>query len=460
MNDFEIIKSEIKSSFLGCDIARGAHLLVAVSGGIDSMVLLRALCALAEEFDLKLSAVHLDHMYRGDAAIADANLVKRYCRSLGVKCHVYRRPVGRLAAATGCGFEAAARQLRYRLFSALKYAIAADYIVTAHHRDDLAESVLMHIIRGSGIDGLIGIEGLGGDLYRPLLAVSKETLSKAAETLKIPYNHDVSNDDASFFRNRVRHHLMPQLARDYNRSVVDHLAQLSSIVGLERDYLKTDTARFYREVFDAARGALSIARYCGAHEARRRRLIRHLFAVLGGSVVDLTFKHVAQLDQWILKGAVNSQQMLHGLYFFKDRAFVRITSNPVQPVKRAASALQLGENELPAYGLKVHISETPLSGKVSNCSHLCIPAEQLAELVVRTRQAGDFMRLKGMHGRSKSLKKILNEAAIAIETRAQLPLLASGSEIFWGLGLRPSQYCAVPIDSNQKLIYIYVICCD
>ncbi len=101
MNQFDSIKREVNNSLERHHIACGSHLLVAVSGGVDSMVLLRALCDLAEDYSLQLSAVHLDHMYRADAAIADAALVRSYCRALGVRCHVYRRPVARLAEQSG-----------------------------------------------------------------------------------------------------------------------------------------------------------------------------------------------------------------------------------------------------------------------------------------------------------------------------------------------------------------------
>ncbi len=461
MTNLEMIKRAIGESISECAIPRGAHLLVAVSGGVDSMVLLYALCEVARVYPLAISAVHLDHMYRGDAAIADAQLVESYCRACGVKCRVYRRPVQRMARCADVGFEAMARKLRYRLFSALKLALAADYIVTAHHRDDLAESVLMHILRGSGIDGLVGIEARNGDLWRPLLTVSKETLLATAEAADIPYNHDISNDDANFFRNKIRSQLMPQIARDYSAAIVDHLAQLSSIVSAERDFLKRDTIRFYDAAFDDKAERLDVISYRAAHVARRRRLLRLLYDRLIGSVQDLSFKHIVQLDDWLMAGNANSRQQLMGLVFFMDRQYVRISSGLERCTQLTARRLQLGENALDDYGLRVVVSERPLAEYLQSAVKLHLAKRYFEQgLTIRTRRPGDYMYLKGMQGRKKPLKKILNEAAIAIEARAQLPLLAAGSEVLWGLGLRSTERQSGLTASSAPSIYIYIICCD
>ncbi len=430
------------------------HFVVAVSGGVDSMVLLALLKQLAKHRPIRLTAVHLDHMYRADAAIDDARLVRRFCRQLGVAHYVYRRPIKRLAAAAGKGFEEVARTTRYHLFRALKVALRADYIVTAHHQDDLAESVLMHLLRGTGLSGLVGIRPLDGDLWRPLLNVRKSAILDYAKAQAIPYNNDVSNDDTLFLRNKIRHQLMPNLTSDYNAALVENLAQLSDIALQESDYLAADTAAFYRQVVAANDElALDRKRYCRAPIARRRRLIRLLYHELIGSAQNLSYQHVNLLDNWLMSGAINTRQSLRGLNFFIDRAAVRLSLGDSKTAVYEATILQRGVNLVAQFGLTITLSDEPLSGHGA-CDTLYLPAKCAGgELVVRTRRAGDFMRLKGF---KKSLKKLFNEQQIAIAERAKLPLLCSGDEVLWGKGLRPSIYQAAASAVGQVGCYAYI----
>ncbi len=450
------VYSTIQQSIKQNGLSNTDHFLVAVSGGVDSMVMLAALKQLTCNSSIKLTAVHLDHMYRGDAAINDAHLVRGYCHSLGIACHVYRRPVADMANKANKSFEEMARIVRYRLFRTLKYAIKANYIVTAHHQDDLAESVLLHLMRGSGIAGLVGIKPLDQDLFRPLLKLTKLEIENFAKANKVPYNDDVSNDDTYFLRNKIRHQLIPQLARDYNRAIVNQLAQLSDIVRFESDYLTVDTAAFFDEVVTFGDEIiLDVDLYKQVHIARRRRLIRHLYSVLTGSNYNLAYKHVVIIDDWLLDGATNSRQSLAGLNFFMDRNGVQITLETDKRVKTDSFQLLEGVNTLQDYRLNVIISDKPLKNKRA-LAVLALPSDYKGRLVLRNRQAGDYLRLKGLKGKKKSLKKLLNEQAIAIAERANLPLLACGSEILWGKGLRKTIYQQMGAIKSDDICYVYI----
>ncbi len=447
----------IKQSIAKNGLSQADHFLVAVSGGVDSMVLLTALKKITDCLKIKLTAVHLDHMYRADAAIDDAKLVCDYCQSVGVICHNYRRPIARLAQDANKSFEEMARLVRYRLFRTLKQAIGANYIVTAHHVDDLAESVLLHLLRGSGIAGLVGIKPLDGDLFRPLLKLTKSDIENYAKQNDIPFNDDISNEDTKFMRNKVRHHLIPQLEQNYNAAIVGQLAQLSDIVRAESDYLAADTAAFFDEV---VRGEevliLDVTRFGNAHTARRRRLIRQLFEVMTGTHYNLTYKHIVLLDRWLQNGVINSRQSLAGLSFLMDRDGVRIS---LQSAQRAISEdyhLKDGVNNLSNFGLSIILSDQPLPEQ-SAFAELIVPLDYRQRgLVVRNRQAGDYLRLKGLKGKKKRLKKLLNEQAIAIAMRAKLPLLACASEILWGKGLRQTIYQQMVAVKSDNVCYVYI----
>ncbi len=312
-------------------------------------------------------------------------------------------------------------------------------------------------MRGSGIAGLVGIKPLDGDLFRPLLKLTKVAIENFAKANKVPYNDDISNDDTYFLRNKIRHQLIPQLAGDYNCAIVNQLAQLSDIVRLESDYLAADTVAFFDEVVTCGDEViLDVDLYKQAHTARRRRLIRHLYKAFTGSNYNLAYKHVVMLDAWLQDGVINSRQTLAGLNLLIDRNGVNITLENAKKHRPDRRQLTEGVNTLAAYHLTIMISEIEQIA-CGSIAVLTVPSDFKSRgLAIRNRQAGDFVRLKGLKGKRKSLKKLLNEQSIAIAERANLPLLACGSEILWGKRLRKTIYQTAAVSKNNDVCYIYI----
>jgi len=210
--------------------------LVAVSGGADSVALLRAMAALKVSGRGRLCAAHLNHQLRGRQADEDEAFVVDLCRQLDVPCEVGRAAVEQMAATSGDGVEAAARGARYHFFRQTAARLGARYVVTAHTADDQAETILHRVIRGTGISGLSGMArarplGVGCTLIRPLLTFRRSRLLEYLEDLAQPYRCDPSNQDTRLTRNRIRHQLLPRLAEDFNPGVVDALLRLGTLAG-------------------------------------------------------------------------------------------------------------------------------------------------------------------------------------------------------------------------------------
>ena len=211
----------------------GTLVLAACSGGIDSLALLDMLDLLKDRLGIQVAAAHFEHGIRGQASLEDADFVKEFCVSRGIECHVDFASVPEEAARAGESLETAARRLRYdflrRIAARLVRQDGAAHvaIATAHHRDDQAETVLMHLIRGTGIRGLGGIRAIQGDLIRPLLFASKQELADYCQLRQLCPRHDATNDEADCFRNRLRLKLLPLLAEDYNPAIGDALCQLA-----------------------------------------------------------------------------------------------------------------------------------------------------------------------------------------------------------------------------------------
>lgn len=208
--------------------------LVAVSGGCDSVALLRAMTTLRSAGAGRICVAHLNHQLRPDSD-DDERFVVELCRSLGVVCEVGRVTVDRLAAESGDGIEAAARAARYHFFEQTAGRLGARFVATAHTADDQAETILHRILRGTGVRGLSGmrrVRPLGhATLIRPLLAVRRTELEAYLAAIHQPYRHDSSNTDLRFTRNRIRHETMPRLRKQFNSGVSDALLRLGTLAG-------------------------------------------------------------------------------------------------------------------------------------------------------------------------------------------------------------------------------------
>jgi len=215
---------------------REMTVLVAVSGGADSVALARALAALRGASRGRLIVAHLNHQLRGEEAAADERFVLELSRRLELPCEVRREPVAGRAALAGDGLEAAARAARYQFFRETAERLGARHVATAHTADDQAETILHRALRGTGLNGLAGMRrvrplGSAATIIRPLLGVRRAEVLDYLDERGQPYRDDSTNSDPRFTRNRLRHNLLPRLASDFNPQVVDALLRLGRLAG-------------------------------------------------------------------------------------------------------------------------------------------------------------------------------------------------------------------------------------
>lgn len=223
--------SRLQTGIHRCQMS-GSHVLVAVSGGADSVALLCGLCELRVLNKLRLRAAHLNHQLRGAAADADAEWVRSLCRDLELPCDVASLPVASLAEESRCGEEEAAREARYQFLLTTAEQHGCDVVAVAHTADDQAETVLHHILRGTGLTGLRGMRwsrllASSIRLVRPMLAIGRTEVERFLAEQQQMFRHDSTNADRTMTRNRLRHELLPQLERDFNPNVREHLCRLA-----------------------------------------------------------------------------------------------------------------------------------------------------------------------------------------------------------------------------------------
>jgi tRNA(Ile)-lysidine synthase len=215
---------------------RDMSVLVAVSGGADSVALICAMAALRSLSPGRLIVAHVNHQLRGGEAAADERFVLELSHRLELPCEVGREPVAERAALAGDGLEAAARAARYQFFRETAERLGARQVATAHTADDQAETILHRVLRGTGLSGLAGVRrvrplGPAVTMFRPLLAMRRADVLNYLDDLGQPYRDDATNFDTRFTRNRLRHELLPRLASDFNPQVVDALVRLGRLAG-------------------------------------------------------------------------------------------------------------------------------------------------------------------------------------------------------------------------------------
>ncbi len=220
----------------------GCRVLVGLSGGADSTALLRILSFLAPSLKLHIETAHLDHGLRAESR-QDVVFCRRLCARLGVPLHETTMDVAQSAAEKGCGLEEAARDVRYKFYAQCLKSARCDWLILGHHADDLAEDVLMRLIRGAGWPELAGMPGKDSKrrLLRPLLQTKKSKLQEFLNVISQPWCEDDSNTDMRFFRNRIRHSVMPLIARE-NPSFAASLTSLRRIAQADAVHFATCTA--------------------------------------------------------------------------------------------------------------------------------------------------------------------------------------------------------------------------
>lgn len=262
-------------------LAPGALVLCAVSGGRDSMVLLHLLSAMAEEEGFRVAAAHFNHHLR-PTADRDEVFVRDWCRERSIPLEAGGGDVERLAREAGTGIEDAARQLRYRFLEEAADWLGAAYIATAHHREDNAETVLLHLLRGTGLGGLGGIPAVRGRIVRPLLEVSRREIDAYAALHRVPYVEDETNQDPAFIRNRLRLEALP-LLEEISPGCGARIAGMAALLREEEAHLQREADGLLSDG-DGQRAVLPVPVLCRQDLALRRRLVRTMGRRLGAEL--------------------------------------------------------------------------------------------------------------------------------------------------------------------------------
>ncbi len=306
----------------------GDRVGVAVSGGADSVGLLRLLLELRGELGVVLSVAHFHHGIRGAEADADARLVAELAKTHGLELHSARGDAPAHARERHASLETAARNLRYQFFRELLERGAMDKMATGHTLDDQAETVLMKALRGAGTRGLAGIHPvLAAGIVRPLLAIRRRGLETYLRALGQEWREDSSNQDRRHLRNRIRHELLPLLERDFNPEVARVLAETAEVARTEEEYWQREMERLLPEVYAADGVSLKLEPLLAQPPAVQRRIVR---AALERAGAHFDFRHGEEILRLAQKskGAV---ELAGGWRVVREKAGLRIARQSETP---------------------------------------------------------------------------------------------------------------------------------
>lgn len=415
--------------------APGERVLVALSGGCDSVALLGLLLDLAPYFSLEILAAHLDHAIRPEST-QDADFVRRLCRDLGVCLTVARREVPAEARRRKRGLEETAREIRrdFLLQTMARHNCTA--VALGHHREDQVETFLHRLLRGAGPTGLAAMRMRSGPFVRPLLPFSRRDLCRYLEERGRPWVEDASNRDPAFTRNRIRHQLLPRL-RSFNPRVEEHLARLAGRLALEEDYWRQETAKALAALAEEKEEGilLPLPGLAALHPALRARVLRGALERVRGDLTAIDSGHIAQMEALLAGDRPQVETHLPGAWVGRRYQTLWLRrSAPAGPEPFAVQVPGPGRFLLPGGGcLAVTLADRP---KGEESWSVEFDAGQVSfPLTVRTALPGDRMRPAGMVGRKK-LKDLFVDAKLSREVRRRLPLVAAGEEVLWIPGVR------------------------
>lgn len=446
--------------------APGDRVLVAVSGGPDSIALLHGLHRLAPRWRLQLAVVHLHHGLRGDAADQDRRRVIRLARRLSLGCDVRQVDAAAVARQQGESLETAGRRLRYDFFATVARHRACRRIAVGHQRNDNAELVLMNLLRGSGPLGLAGMAPLHGDtVIRPLLSIDRQTILSFLAAIGAEYGEDETNRHLHHRRNWIRHVLLPLLAAETNPSIVDALNRTATIVRDEEAWLAPMVSKQLAEVLRSAGGnALVLDRVALASlaPAARRRVLRAAIGRLRPDLQRIGLAHVEAVDALALRpGPPRRLHLPHRLEVIGDatRLEIRRRSAPLRrPVEDLFYHHVLGGPGRLALPVLKTVAEAAISaapptrpGLTAGQWTAFFDMEVVGfPLVVRSVQPGDRFRPLGAGGRQK-LAKFFIDHKVPRHLRRRFPVVESRGQIIWLAGQRIAAAVEAPVTASMTL---------
>lgn len=423
------------------------NIVVGVSGGVDSMVLLRLLERLSQDAGFRLHVAHLNHLIRGEMADRDEMLVGDYCRGRNIAFYVKRVNIPEYAEKEGISLEMAGRKARYSFFMEVKENLPNSVIATGHTLDDHVETVLLRFFRGTGIDGLRGIPIKEGDIIRPIRFARKKDLYQFAKSDEVPFNEDHTNFLEIYPRNIIRHAIVPRLEKDINPNVLGAVNNLSGMAEEFMDYLKGVLDELYKGFVEERSENLICLRVKGSgnlHPFLVKAFLRNIMIDFGVDPSKVTYSKIDRLYRLICEGHAGKRYDLGdniSFYIDRDKFYLKVEKlvnwNEIEVPRNG-----LVENQYFAVRTEV-VRREDLRFERDNRNVEFLDFDKVkGRLILRKWRQGDRIRPLGMKG-YKKVSDVFVDYKVPLWKKEMIPVLVDNEEVVW--------VCGLVISDNYKI---------
>lgn len=433
-------------------IREGDEIIAGVSGGADSVCMLLNLVEFSKEVNCTIKVVHINHMIRKEAS-EDARFVEDLCESLGLEFCLYEEGVEKLAKKWGLSTEEAGRKIRYDRFA--ESADRVTYkIAVAHNANDVAETVLFNIFRGTGLEGLSSLEPVNGNIIRPLLCLTRNEIEDYLKSVNQRYVTDATNATESYSRNKIRNRILPYAESEIVKGATEHITHMSEKMRLIKQHLKAETeAAESKTVIYHENGAeLMIDELRSLDELMRQEVVLLVLEKLTKGRKDIGEIHVLSILGLIDKSGTHRVDLPYNLEASKqyDRLYIR--KKRTENKEYEDIVLIPGEDVDAGNGLSIKTrifdydsqSEIPQKAYTKWFDYDKI----ISCVILRRRREGDYLTVDSRMSQ-KSLKEYMINTKIPKDERSLVPLLADNSHIIWVIGYRISEYYKVTTETKR-----------
>lgn len=441
---------------------KGESVVAGVSGGPDSVCLLHLLRGAAEQLDIRLYALHVNHRLRGEEALSDERYVQALCAELGIPLQVVSCDIRTYARQRSMSLEEAGREVRYAEFARYAAETGASRIAVAHNRNDQVETVLLNLLRGAGLEGLKGMDYRRGMIIRPLLDVERCDIEAYCRDNGLEPHQDSSNLERDYTRNRVRLDLLPSLNSLFHSGVSESIWRMSSLARIDSEYLEEVSREAFRHCLAAESDRevkLVLEKLKELHEAIRARVLRQGIEKVAGSLKGIGYVHMQELLQLVAKAHTGTETTLPGgINAIVSYGYLRLTTMPAERAETFERLLGIpGRTEVPQCHIRL---EASLQERETFDSHLLKRAqdemiqffdyEKLKRgIYIRNRRNGDIFKPYRSSG-TKKLKEYFIDNKVPREKRDAVPLVAQEHEIVWIIGQKISD--KFKVTENTKMV--------
>ena len=445
-------------------IKSGDRILVALSGGPDSVCLLYILIKLRETLGIEIGAAHLNHMLRGEDALGDEEYVNKLCKDLNIPCYIKQVDINKYARENKLSSEMAGRSVRYDFFDEIISKYGFNKIATAHNANDQAETILFRLMRGTGLEGLGGIKvSRDNKIIRPILCLSRNEVEDYIEKEGLNPRIDKTNFEKVYNRNKIRLDILPYIKKHFNADIVQTLNRMSTLLQKDNDYLERSAYKYYeKNCLKSKEHFILKKELFNEEEAITSRVIRNALTEYSKSNYDFEMKHISEIIHLARKNSGKKIDLPNKIYAENIYGDIYIKKRIKKQKIDNKNEIVINKNDI--NGKKVEFHNYKLEFSIIDNNNLIYKKNSLKKffdfdlienfIVIRKRKDGDKMIPLGMKG-TKKIKDIFIDAKVPKEQRDYIPIIEFDNNIAWLTGINVSD--EYKVNNNSKNILMISI---